>query len=238
MKKTIGIIGGMGPMATCDLMKKIIDASVVEKDQDYVRIVVDSNTEIPDRTRAILYGEADPTPELIRSAKRLESIGADELVISCNTAHYFAERIMPHISIPIIHMPDETAKLLKEKGVKKAAIMATDGTIKSGVYSQALERWGIQPIIPSPEDQAIIMTVIYDYVKAGRQDYQDLHIEAIVDRLHQAGAEYVIQGCTELPLVFEKLGITEGSIDATSVLAVKALEALDIPVSEAALAKL
>jgi aspartate racemase len=140
MLKTIGILGGMGPAATVDLMNRIISMTDAECDQDHIPMLVDNNTRIPDRTDAILHGGASPVPEMLASAKRLEAAGADFLVIPCHTAHYFIPQIADKIGIPILDMPTETAKLLKIKGVNRASVLATDGTVQSDLYGAALER--------------------------------------------------------------------------------------------------
>ena len=85
-KKTIGIIGGMGPLATADLFEKIVGHTKAACDQEHLHVVIDSNTNIPDRTAALLHGGADPLPELTGSARRLEAMGADVLIMPCNTA--------------------------------------------------------------------------------------------------------------------------------------------------------
>ena len=104
MNPVIGIIGGMGPLATCDLMQKIIEYTDADTDQEHVRICVDCNTNIPDRTAAILQGGKNPVPELVKSAKRLEAMGAQVLVMSCNTAHYFYEDMIPYLETPFLNM--------------------------------------------------------------------------------------------------------------------------------------
>ena len=109
MKKTIGIIGGMGPMATVDLMKKVILATDAREDQEHIPILVDNNTNIPDRTAAILGEGEDPLPELLKSEDRLTDAGADFLIMGCNTAHYFLPLMLPNLRIPVINMIEETA---------------------------------------------------------------------------------------------------------------------------------
>ena len=143
MKKTLGIIGGMGPAATCDLMEEIIALTAAERDQDHIHVVADVNTSIPDRTAAILHGGEDPVPELCRSARRLRDAGAEILLMPCNTAHYFYDSVASAAGIPVLHMPRLTAAVLREAGVKKAAVLATDGTVQSGVYADALAREGV-----------------------------------------------------------------------------------------------
>ena len=113
MYKTIGIVGGMGPAATADLMKKITDMTDADCDQEHIHLLIDSNVNIPDRTAAILHGGEDPVPELLAASKRLESIGADFLIMPCNTAHWFIPALESEVGIPFLNMPVETARLLK-----------------------------------------------------------------------------------------------------------------------------
>ena len=124
MKKTIGIIGGMGPMATVDLMKKVILATDAREDQEHIPILVDNNTNIPDRTAAILGEGEDPLPELLKSADRLTDAGADFLIMGCNTAHYFLPRMMPHLKVPFVNMIEETAAFCAREGFKKVGLLA------------------------------------------------------------------------------------------------------------------
>ena len=96
-KKTIGILGGMGPLATADLFEKITLLTKAETDRDHIRVYIDSNTNIPDRTAAILNGGADPVPEMADALKHLEQCGADCVIMPCNTAHYFLPLSLIHI---------------------------------------------------------------------------------------------------------------------------------------------
>lgn len=218
--KTIGIIGGMGPMATYDLAGKIFNNTVADCDQENIPVLIDCNTRIADRTAAILHGGTDPRPELKKSAKRLESAGADVLMMACNTAHYFYDSVCEDIKIPVLHMPRLTAQLIFEMGVKKAGVLATDGTCQSGVYGDALKEEGIDPVYPSAEKQKIIMSLIYDYVKAGIMDFSDLDIDGVISEMKGKGAEVLILGCTELPMAFDLIGETGiPAIDPTEVLA-------------------
>lgn len=218
--KTIGIIGGMGPMATYDLAGKIFNNTVADCDQENIPVLIDCNTRIADRTAAILHGGTDPRPELKKSAKRLESAGADVLMMACNTAHYFYDSVCEDIKIPVLHMPRLTAQLIFEMGVKKAGVLATDGTCQSGVYGDALKEEGIDPVYPSAEKQKIIMSLIYDHVKAGIMDFSDLDIDGVISEMKGKGAEVLILGCTELPMAFDLIGETGiPAIDPTEVLA-------------------
>lgn len=218
--KTIGIIGGMGPLATYDLAEKILNNTVAACDQDNIPVLIDCNTRIADRTAAILHGGDDPLPEMKKSAERLEKAGADVLIMACNTAHYFYDSVCEDISIPVLHMPRLTARLLLDMGVKKAGILATDGTCQSGVYGKALEEEGIDPVYPSAEKQQIIMSLIYDHVKAGIMDFSDLDINGVISEMQEKGAEVLILGCTELPMAFDIIRQNVlPAVDPTDVLA-------------------
>jgi len=219
MNKTIGILGGMGPMATCDLMKKIIEHTEASCDQEHLRICVDSNTNIPDRTAAILGNGEDPRPEMIKSAMRLQTMGADVIILPCNTAHYFLEDVAKSVDVPFLHMPQETARVLSAQGVRAAAVLATDGTIQSSIYDTELKKLDITPVYPSPEDQTLIMSLIYDYVKAGKDYPYPEKLMALQKNLAQQGAEAMILGCTELPIAFAGLETLLPAVDPTDILA-------------------
>lgn len=228
MLKTIGILGGMGPAATADLMLKIIEMTDAQSDQEHIPMLIDSNTRIPDRTQAILHGGEDPVPEMLLSAKKLEAGGADFIIIPCNTAHYFIGELEKEVSIKFLNMPVETAGLIKARGVKCAAVLATDGTCQSGLYDRVLRANGIEPIYPYPDQQALIMSVIYDYIKKGITDPSELpcsEMQRIRDDLEDRGAEALLLACTELPLAFRIMDLYDDScVDPTEVLAAAAVK--------------
>lgn len=225
MKKTLGILGGMGPAATCDLMEKIISLTAADTDQDHIHVIADVNTNIPDRTAAILHGGADPAPEMIRSAQRLEAAGAELLLLPCNTAHYFYDRVAAAVDVPILHMPRLTAAALREAGVKKAAVLATDGTVRSGVYESALRAEGVEPLYPGEADEDVLMRLIYDGVKARHADPASFPVREVLAGLRARGAERFVLGCTELPIAFRELGLREDCVDPTRILAFAAVRA-------------
>ena len=227
MKTIIGIIGGMGPMATCDLMKKIILHTDARSDQEHLHILVDCNTNIPDRTAAIIDNGESPLPEMIKSALRLQAMGAQALVVACNTAHFFLEDLQKSISIPIISILNETALHLHHKGFRSVAVLGTYGTICSGVYSNALTSMDISCTYPNNEDQQFIMSLIYDYVKAGKDYPHPEKVHAMVNRLKAQGVQALVLGCTELPILFAKMDVTLPIIDPTVVLACAAIRFAD-----------
>ena len=224
--RTIGILGGMGPMATYDLGRKILAHTEASCDQEHIPVLIDCNTRIADRTEAILRGGSDPLPEMIRSAKRLEAMGADLLAMPCNTAHYYYEKIAGAVEIPVLHMPGITAEVLASSGVRCDGVLATDGTRESGVYETALAARGIRTVYPAPEHQKTLMRMIYEHVKAGNLDFSGLDTEGLSADLAAKGAEILILGCTELPIAFERIGETGlPRIDPTEMLARAAVQA-------------
>lgn len=236
MYKTIGVIGGMGPAATADMLLKITELTDAKSDQEHVHVIIDSNTSIPDRTEAILHGGEDPVPQLKASVELLEKAGADLIIIACNTAHYFVPELEKFSTIPIISMPEETARILKNRGIRKVALLATDGTVKSDVYQSFLDAEKIETIYPDQEQQALIMSLIYDYIKRGILDASKLPIEeikAICNDLKGRGAEAMLLACTELPVAFDAMGLSdENCVDPTRVLAAAAIKAAGAPVKE------
>jgi aspartate racemase len=219
LKKTIGILGGMGPMATADLFKKIINCTAASKDSEHIHVYIDSNTDIPDRTDAILHGGKDPLPEMVGSAIRLECMGADFLLIPCNTAHYFYDKICAMVHIPVLNMLEETAREVKRQNISCVGLLATDGTIESGVYDRVFESYGIRVLHPGTLGQQNVMDLIYKGVKAGKQDINLNGFYGALDELKQKGAETLILGCTELPIAFSMYNIQYKNIDPTAVLA-------------------
>ena len=194
-------------------------------------MIVDQNTEVPDRTAAILKNGEDPMPRLIESARRLEAAGADFLCMSCNTAHYFHGRLSKEVSIPILNMPEESAKELNRRGIRTVGLLATDGTIQTGVYHRYLKERGIKVVVPDAEDQKVVMSLIYDCVKKGvpSERYPAEGVARMVEHLKAQGAEAFLLACTELPIAFERLGYREGFVDPTRVLARRIVERAGAP---------
>ena len=226
MKKSIGILGGMGPMATAELFSKIVSMTKASGDPEHIRIYMDNNPTVPDRTAAILKGGESPVPALRESAEKLCSCGADCIIMSCNTAHYFLPELQKSCPVPILNMPEITAAECKKAYPGKCAgILATSGTIKAGIYQQALEKQGIKYLVPDDKLQNIIMKIIYDDIKAGKkpEDYKE-DMDCVFESLRAEGAEVFILGCTELSVAKEELGLNIPFVDSTDALAKAAIE--------------
>lgn len=224
--KTLGIIGGMGPAATIDLYKKIVEQTPAEKDQDHIHVIIDSYPQIEDRTSYILHGGKSPAPKLIESAKRLEAAGADALIMPCNTAHYFAKDIENAVNIPLIHIVKCSAEAIKKKYpyVRKIGLIATTGTIKAGVYGDILKNYDLETITLNEELENNIMDCIYKGVKAGKTEEYSKLFQKCVDDIASLGAELLIAGCTEIPLLMPYIKTNLPVIDATYELASAAVK--------------
>ena len=224
-KKVIGILGGMGPLATADLFQKITLHTAASCDQDHPRVCIDSNTDIADRTAALLHGGEDPVPEMIKSAKRLESIGADFLIMPCNTAHYFLPRLQAMTEIPFLSILTAAAEACKAQfpGMT-VGILATKGTLSAQLYQNALGEADVPYLTPETEEQDALMRVIYDGVKAGKgPDAYRADLLTVVERMMARGAGVFLLGCTELPLAAEAVGLTVPVVDPTAELAKAAI---------------
>ena len=169
MEHPIGIIGGMGPMASQLFYKMVTEHTAAERDQDHIDLILLSDASMPDRTAAILSGQYEgPYEQLLSDARLLEQCGCTAIAITCNTAHFFADMIADKIGIPILHMIRETAAALAGRypgGV--VGVMATDGTVQTGLYQKALTERGLTPWTPPAEIQKEVMHQIYDRVKKG-----------------------------------------------------------------------
>jgi len=220
-EKIIGILGGMGPEATIDLFYKIIKFTPAEKDQDHLRIIIDNNPKIPDRTAAILGKGEDSLPALKETAQNLEKAGADFIVIPCNTAHYFLSSIQESVNIPVLNMIEETAKETKKRipQIKKVGLLASIGVYKSEIYHQHFKKFNIEIISPEEKDRGKVMKVIYA-VKAGDLSEEvKKNIIQIAQKLVDRGVEAIIAGCTEIPLILKEGNVSVPLIDPTQILA-------------------
>ena len=225
MKKTIGILGGMGPLATADLFRKITLLTKADCDNDHIRVFIDSNAQIPDRTAAILSGGRDPLPEMRSALRSLEACGAGCVIMPCNTAHYFLPQLQAETKLPFLSMLEATAQACARfYPGKTAAVLATKGTLATGLYERALEKEGISFLIPDPAEQDVLMHLIYDVVKASKPlAPEEKTWQALLKALRQKGADYFILGCTELPIVADTLPVQGPFIDPTAELAKAAI---------------
>ena len=233
MKKIIGIIGGMGPLATADLFEKIIRATDAARDQDFPHVIVDCNTDIPDRTAAILRGGEDPVPQLVRSANTLAAAGADVLIMPCNTAH--SPRILDAAleklnatgrPVRFVHMIDAVVRHVRQRCGEGArvGILSTLATLETRLYQDSLERAGLEALHPAPDGCARVQEAISNReygIKARNPVTERARADLLDEARRLAGnADAIILGCTEIPLALpeKELGGVP-LIDATDILA-------------------
>lgn len=220
---TLGILGGLGPMSGVYFCEMLIRHTRAERDQEHLNFLLSSRADTPDRTAYILgASHEDPVPVMRREVEKLATAGADLIAIPCNTAHYFYDAVAEVASVPILNIIETTAAYCAARGFSSVGVLATEGTISSGAYEQALHTHGIEYLIPSKADQRIIGSIIYEDIKQGK-DPDPTEFFRICDDLFHRGAKTVILGCTELSLLKRSFGLGEEYTDSLEVLALSAL---------------
>ncbi len=228
-EQRLGVLGGMGPQATQVFYQFVLDRTDAVRDQDHIPAVILSDTGIPDRTAAILSGDTGGLyRRLLEDARLLERCGCTVLVIPCNTSHYFADRLQGEVGVPILHMIRETAAALAAQGKKRPAVLATDGTIRTGLYQKECAALGLETVAPGPEAQKLVMSIIYDEIKQGEKGSREkfAHIDRAV---RDAGCDCAILACTELSVFATYHALPAFYLDAMAVLARRAVEECGYP---------
>ena len=217
-KPRLGILGGMGPQATQIFYQRILDRTDAECDQEHLPTLILSDTEVPDRTAAILGGEEEKVfTRLLEDAQLLEREGCTAIAIPCNTSHYFVDRLQEQLHIPILHMVRETCKLLAQRGCRRVGILATDGTVQTHTYQKECAALGFEGVAPDESTQKLVMSIIYDEIKKGEKGSREKF--AAIDRaLRAMGCDAAILGCTELSVYRVYHGLPDFYVDALEVL--------------------
>lgn len=217
----VGVIGGMGPAATLDLVAKLLEATGARSDQEHLHILVDCNPKVPNRNEALAGTGPSPAPMLAAMARRLEAAGADFLVMACNTAHAFEEAIRAAVKIPFVSILEETVAevtALVPEGAR-CGVLAAGGCRRARLYERALEAAGRVPVVLDAAHQARFMDLLYR-IKAGEQDAPvRAAMAGLAGELVGQGAELVIAGCTEVPLVLAATDLAVPLVDSTRALA-------------------
>lgn len=218
----LGILGGMGPLATVDFMHKLIRNTSAARDQDHLELFVHSATKIPDRTDFLLGRGPDPLPAMRVALRQLENAGARVVAIPCNTAHHWHPALQAATSAIVLHIVDAVAVELVRGDRRDGPIgvLATDGTLKAGVYQDRLARLGFACLAPGGQDQAEVMRAI-SLVKAGSVAQGRGVLREQAELLGRAGCRRVVMACTEIPVALE--GVRGAGlpflVDATDALA-------------------
>lgn len=222
MKQAVGVIGGVGPMATVYYMQRVIEMTKAGCDQEHINMLVFNDCDIPDRTAFITEKSPDnPLPVMVEDAKRLEAAGCEFVVIPCNTAHYFYDELEQAVEIPVVNIVEETIRYAKARvqDLSCVGIMATTGTIVTGTYQKYAERAGLSYAVPDENEQDLLMQIIYDGVKAGKP-VPRADFDRVANHLRAKGAQCLILGCTELSVLKRDLPINDPDVlDSIDVLA-------------------
>jgi len=208
MKKTIGILGGMGPEATAYFFDLIIKNTRAACDQEHIPVLIWNNPKIPARTEAILRGGPSPLPMLLEGVRILETAGAGLIAMPCITAHFYARQIAARTKVPFINLIDESLRYAVKKipGLKKAGLVASSGTVESKLFHETFQKRGLEIITPRPREQLEVQVAIFgkNGIKAGTTTGRPRNtILRLARRLVDRGVEAVIAGCTEVPLVLK-----------------------------------
>jgi aspartate racemase len=224
-EKIVGIIGGMGPEATVDLMQRIIRMTKALDDIDHIRCIVDNNPKVPSRIKAIIEGDGeDPGPCMADMGMRLESWGADFLVIACNTAHYYYDAVQDAVKIPVINLIDLVSNHVTLNFPKqdKVGILASPAVAMTGLYTKRFKKSGVLDVWPDPDYQTSLFNIIKE-IKRGNMDskVRDDYAKVCENLLHK-GAKIAIIACTELSALGGDSSIK--TIDAAQVLAMEIVQ--------------
>lgn len=197
----LGVLGGLGPMSTFYFCELLTTHTKAESDSDHIDMLISSRATTPDRT-AFIIGKSNenPLPVMREEAMRLVLSGASQIVIPCNTAHYFFDQLQETCPIPILNIASEAVRYLHDSGIRKFGLLATEGTVSSGTYCRYSDPYGMDCITPDEDGQKTITSVIYDYVKQNRQPDTSVILPVIRNLIDQ-GSEAIVLGCTELSVI-------------------------------------
>ena len=222
--RMLGVLGGMGPLASAEFMRSLTLQTPALRDQDHVSTILVSDGRVPDRTAARLGRGEDPLPALLRGIRILETAGCGAIAIPCNTAHGWYDAMSAATTLPILHIVDAAAADLRAQGVTsgRVGLMGTAATLAMRLYQERLPDHDV--ITPDEAEMAELVTPAIEWVKANRLTAAYPPLAEMATRLHARGARAVVLGCTEIPL-----GIAAGAplpfpvVDTVAALARAAL---------------
>lgn len=228
----VGILGGMGPLATVDFMTKIIESTPASCDQEHIPMIVSCIPQIPDRTQAYKNQGISPLGEMIVNAKRLVDAGAKVIAIACNTAHLWFEQLEKEIPVPIIHIVDSAIEAIYKVGDPRPVVglLATEATISSGLYvnrgNSIAQAQGkeLSWLMPTTEEISEWVMPAISSIKAGNLEVGQALLIKAANALKDRGATAIIMGCTEIPLVLNSANSSIPLVDPTQSLATKVVE--------------
>ncbi len=224
--KKLGVLGGMGPLATSFFLNLVIKNTDAVRDQDHIDMVILNHATLPDRTNAILTNNyTHLLSMLIEDAQTLESLGVNTIAMPCNTSHFFYDRVQEKVNIPVINMIEESVKYALQKYgiVRKIGILATEGVLHTKIYDDMCKKYGVEIVVPSEAHQRVIMGIIYEEIKKGEKGSLGSFME-VFNELNEKGCDVVLLACTELSYFKNFHSIPDSCIDTLEVLALKSIE--------------
>ncbi len=218
---TVGVLGGLGPEATLDFYAKVIALTPAAHDQEHLHLIIDSNPQVPNRNEAVAGTGPSPGPALAAIAKRLEIAGADFLVMACNAAHAFQADIEATVSVPFVSIIGETVRATVERcpGVQTVGVLGSSGCLDARLYQNAFARYGVGVVVPEGAEQDSFMRLLYRIKAGDKGPAVRTAMQALAESLVAGGAQAVVAGCTEVPLVLVQNALPVVMVDSSSVLA-------------------
>lgn len=218
---TVGVLGGLGPEATLDFYAKVIALTPAARDQEHLHLIIDSCPGVPNRNEAVAGTGPSPGPALAAMARRLEGAGAAFLVMACNAAHAFQADVEAAVSVPFVSIVDETVRATVERrpGARKVGVLGSSGCLDARLYQNAFARYGVEVVVPEGAERDTFMRLLYR-VKAGdKGDEVRAATQSLAEMLVAKGAQAVVAGCTEVPLVLGQEALGVPLVDSSAVLA-------------------
>lgn len=221
--KTVGVLGGLGPAATADFFSKIVAATPAATDQDHLHIIIDNNPKVPNRNEAVAGTGVSPAPVLAEMASRLETAGADFLVMVCNAAHAFQDAITDAVDVPFVSIIEETSDTVKAQipAGAKVGVLASSGCLDTRLYQDALAARGLHALVPEGATKDAFMTLLYR-IKSGDTNVAG-DMRQLAEGFVRQGAQAIIAGCTEVPLVLSTADLSVPLINSTDVLVTRTI---------------
>jgi aspartate racemase len=215
--KSVGVMGGLGPAATCDFLTRLLDATQADTDQDHLRVLVDNDPRIPDRNAALRGEGPSPGPALARMARGLAGAGAEFLVLACNAAHAYESEILAAVAIPFLSMIDETVRATLASHPRRVGLLAADACLQADLYGRAFAKHGVETVQLDATGQTAFMQLLYRIKSGERGPALRRAMHALALELAQR-ADVLVAGCTEVPLVLDARELELPFVSSTDVL--------------------
>lgn len=225
--KIVGVLGGMGPAATLDFFARVLALTPAKTDQDHIRLIIDSNAQVPNRNAAIAGTGPSPGPVLAEMARGLKRAGAELLVMPCNAAHAFLDEVRQATDLPVISIIDVTVAetLRRRANVKRIGLLAAEGCINAGLYQRAFAAHGVDVVLPDADLRTRFMGALSRIKQGDLGDAVKADMRTVANALISNGAEAIVAGCTEVPLVLSDGDVAVPLISSTDCLALATIAA-------------